>query len=109
MSFLIYYSCNTADRDLNPVVESIDIKSSLLNVPPGFGAGQMGNIALPGNTDTRAAFQEEALFENTVAHQGVASIKRGQPAGPWGAASIKQGLAGRLGVASITRGRPAGP
>ena len=68
MSFLIYYSCNTADRDLNPVVESIDIKSSLLNVPPGFGAGQMGNIALPGNTDTRAAFQEEALFENTVAH-----------------------------------------
>ncbi len=28
----------------------------------------MGNIALPGNTDTKAAFQEEALFENTVAH-----------------------------------------
>ena len=47
------------------VVESID-QSNLVNVPPGFGAGQMGNLALPGDNDTN--FKEESLFENTIAH-----------------------------------------
>ena len=46
---------------------SID-QSSLVNVPPGFGAGQMGNFALPGNNETEGTYQEESLFENSVSH-----------------------------------------
>ncbi|MGB2137129.1 MAG: hypothetical protein ACPHVU_05970, partial [Flavobacteriaceae bacterium] len=52
---------------LKPPPTSID-QSSLLNIPPGFGAGQMGTLALPVQNDTQEQLEEESLFENTVAH-----------------------------------------
>ena len=43
-------------------------QSRLVNVPPGFGAGQMGNFALPGNNQTEDIIEEETLYDNAISH-----------------------------------------
>ena len=49
---------------------SLDDQSNnlLLNVPPQFGSGQMGNFALPGNNQTQDIITEESLFDNAISH-----------------------------------------
>jgi hypothetical protein len=58
-----------ATKDQGNSLSSVSIdQSSLANVPPGFGAGQMGTLALPTNNKTEELIQQQSLFDNSIAH-----------------------------------------
>ena len=66
--FIMEKTPNLADDSIDTV--SLDDQSSnlLLNLPPQFGSGQMGNFALPGSNQTQDIIAEESLFDNAISH-----------------------------------------